>query len=130
MTVILLMYAAFYLYDVGCIWQGSYLASLRAEIEGGGLAKQQQRAEETCSDYFQQELWALQQAQYQVKLDRGRIVTSMQAKMRVPVGGRIFPSLWEIEAAGEVKRIRPVTFIRTCNKAKSMVAWLEKGTDR
>lgn len=130
MVVILLIYAVFYLYDVACIWQGSYLAALRAEIEGGELACKQQRAEETCTDYFRQELWALQNPQYQVNIDRGRIVTSMQAKMRVPVGGRIFHSLWQIEAAGEVKRIRPVAFIRTCNKAKSMMDWIEKGAVR
>lgn len=129
-VVVLLMFGAFYEYNVCTMWQGAYTAALRGEIQGGESARKKQAAQEKIMYDLQNELWMTENQEYEVWAGRGSIQTQIRADLRVPADRELFRTLWRLEAKGVADRIRPVTFIRACNKAEDIKQWLQKGSER
>lgn len=129
-VVVLLMFGAFYEYNVCSMWQGAYAAALRGEIQGGGADRRKQAAEEKLLYTLQSELWMTENQEYEAEAGRGSIRTRIRADLRVPVDRDLFQTLWRLEAEGVAGRIRPVAFIRACNKAEDIKQWLQKGSER
>lgn len=126
-VIVIIISCAFYEYDSCSMWQKSYVAALRGEVQGLVYADQQQIAQESMRRYSREEIWWMEEIQCEAEADWKGVRTRMQGRLRVPVDGSLFQTLWQAKIKSSVDRLKPVGFIRACNKAESLRKWLQAG---
>lgn len=126
-VIVIIMYGAYFGYDVCCVQQGTYIAALRGEQQGGSSSVKQQTAAQRLEQYIREELWMVENMECRAETEYRSVRTWVKGNLHVPVDHHLFQTLWKLEAQSQVDRLRPVTFIRTCNKAESMGEWLQTG---
>lgn len=121
---VLLIYLTFFLYDECSSWQSAYIAALRTETSCGAEAGKEEAAGRTARQLLSEQLLAASRVVQETHVDAKRIEVLVKADVYPPVGRLLVNQQWHLESRGEVKRLRPVEYIRLCRRLKKAAGWI------
>lgn len=125
----MLITLTFFLYDVCCAWQCSYLAVLRADTETGDVTEKERLADYYAGRLFSGELMAA--SGVQITHAREGETLTVRASGNVTGRSSVEPGTepWSFAAAGKAELLRPVRFLRRLQLAGKLLG-NESGEER